>query len=116
MNYLALYTTLIIIVKVIFLFLAIYERHLERTQPKNNSLVNKISIYKERADFIFVAMMSLLLIFLFNPRENNILLINKETKMLIFLFGVILIITANWKLFIHETPFIVNVQHYVGAP
>jgi len=37
--------------------------------------------------------MALLLIFLFNPGTDRSVLIDKETKILLFLFGIILIIT-----------------------
>ena len=45
----------------------------------------------------------MLLIAIFYPRENNIKYINNHVKLLFYLFGWILIITANWNLFFHES-------------
>jgi hypothetical protein len=36
-----------------------------------------------------------LLIYLFNPRTDRSILIDYETKLLLFLFGIILLITMN---------------------
>ncbi len=49
-------------------------------------------------------MMSAMLIYLFNPRADNIKLLNYETKLLLYLFGFVLIITANWNTFFTESP------------
>ena len=46
--------------------------------------------------------MSCLLIYLFNPRSNRVVLIDNETKVLLFLFGIIVLITAKWNIFIKE--------------
>ena len=47
-----------------------------------------------------------LLIYVFNPRSNT-LEINKETKFLFYVYGFILIISADWTIFINES-FIIN--------
>jgi hypothetical protein len=41
----------------------------------------------------------LLLIILFNPFYNNLQYINRETTILLFIFGIILILTADWNTF-----------------
>lgn len=76
-----------------------------------NTLIN---YWKERFEFIFIFLMSALLIYLFNPRKNRGVLINGETKLLLYLFGFILLITANWKLFIKETKWFQDIQHISG--
>ena len=48
-------------------------------------------------------MMSILLIYLFNPRVDRSVLIDKETKILLYLFGFILLIIAKWNLFTNYT-------------
>jgi hypothetical protein len=71
----------------------------------NNYLINDILdprfiYWKERTEFIFIACMSILLIYHFNPR--NPVPVPKDTNILFFIFGLILLFTANWSLFFEE--------------
>jgi hypothetical protein len=70
----------------------------------NNNIINKLDprfkYWKERTEFIFIASMSILLIYHFNPR--NPVPVPKDTNMLFFIFGCILLFTANWSLFFKE--------------
>ena len=71
----------------------------------------KIEYYKTRIELLFKFLMSLLLIYIFNPRQNRINLINYEVKVTFFLFGIILIVTAQLKEIINESPFLVYIQN-----
>lgn len=53
--------------------------------------------WKERTEFIFTICMAILLIYYFKPGTSKPL--NRETGLLFFLFGWILIITAKWNIF-----------------
>jgi hypothetical protein len=57
--------------------------------------------------------MAILLIYLFNPQKNRIFMINNETQTLLFLFGFVLIITANWKTFLKESGMFKKIQFVV---
>jgi hypothetical protein len=107
MNYYDAFIYFIIFIKIAFIIMTIthlYLKFYKVVKGDNYSeLDKKIVFWKERFEFIFVALMALLLIFLFSPRNNRIVLIDKETKVLFYLFGFILLITANWNLFIHES-------------
>jgi len=46
--------------------------------------------------------MSLLLIYHFKPGNNKPL--SEETSLLFFLFGIILVLTAKWSIFVKEAP------------
>jgi hypothetical protein len=109
-----MYITSIIIVKVVFIILAIYERYLKHKKPVNNKKILEITYWRERIEFVFIFMMSTLLLYLFNPRMNNINMITGETKLLLFLFGFILIITAKWNIFISESKWFEYVQGSLG--
>ena len=109
-----MYVYLIFIVKVIFIILALYEKSLKRGGKKNNAKVMKVNFWKERVEFIFVILMSLLLMYIFFPRASRINLINSEVKLLLFLFGIVLIITANWSTFIHESRRFKQFQSTIG--
>ena len=115
MNKLDIYITLIIIVKVIFILLAIYGTYTKHKKNSDKKLVEKIEFWKERFEFIFIAMMSVLLIYLFNPRENRLNLITSETRILLYLFGFILIITAKWQLFIGDSPLLKQIQSHISS-
>lgn len=97
------YITFIIIVKLIFIFFAVSHIYL-KIKGKENSETDKIVVYwKERLEFTFKLLMSILLIYLFNPRTPKAVLIEGETKLLFYLFGFVLIITAGLKDFFKES-------------
>jgi hypothetical protein len=102
MNYLSIYIILIFAVKIAFMTLAIYRLYIKSKNPQDKKLLTKIEYWKARSEFTFITLMSILLIYLFNPRANNTNMINSETKLLLYLFGFVLLLTENWSTFIHE--------------
>ncbi len=62
---------------------------------------DKLMYWKDRTEFIFTISMAILLIYHFNPRSKPVP-IDKETAILFFLFGWILVITAKWSTFFVE--------------
>ena len=66
-------------------------------------LDNKILFWKDRIEFVFVLLMSILLIYVFFPRRQIPLQIDYEMRILFYLFGIILILTAKWDIFIDES-------------
>lgn len=65
-----------------------------------NKINNNLLYWKKRTEFMFVVSMAILLIIVFNPYKN--VPIDENSSDLFFLFGIILLITANWNLFITE--------------
>ena len=55
----------------------------------------KIHMIKTKVENVFKVLMSLLLIYLFNPRTDRSILIDYQTKLLLCLFGIILLITMK---------------------
>jgi hypothetical protein len=100
------YIILVIIIKVIFLLLLIYSfyiKHLVKKYPNNKNYkisLEKIDKFKYKVEFIFTIAIALLLIILFNPNRKKHLPINHETRLLLYLFGFLLIISADWENFI----------------
>ena len=95
----------IIIVKVIFLLAAVGHAILHffvKTSDKAAKVDPKLVYWKERTEFVFKASMSILLIYHFHPRYGHP--INSETALLFFLFGWVLLLTADWDLFIETAP------------
>jgi hypothetical protein len=113
MDYFSMYVYLIFAVKIIFIILALYERTL-KSGKKDMAKEEKVAFWKERVEFIFVLLMSLLLIYVFFPRANRINLVTGEVKLLLFLFGIVLIITANWSLFFKESRSYQEIQYVLG--
>jgi len=106
MDYLTYYVYFIILIKIIFISLAVYKLYVEK-KSHNKKLASKLEYWKKRVEFIFITLMALLLIYIFNPRMSNLGLINKEIQFLLYLFGFILLITAKWSEFIN-TPNVFN--------
>lgn len=96
-----MYITFIFLIKIGFIIMTITHIYLQAKGKEKSDLDKNILYWKERFEFIFIAMMSILLIYLFNPRVDRSVLIDKETKILLYLFGFILLITAKWNLFIN---------------
>lgn len=101
-----MYITFIFIIKIGFFITAVTHIYLKAKGQDKSDLDKKILYWKERFEFIFIALMSILLIYLFNPRVDRSILIDNETKILLYLFGFILLITAKWDLFIKESPLV----------
>ena len=108
-----IYITFIIFIKVGFVILAISHLYLKLKHKEHSETDKKIIFWKERLEFIFIILMAVLLIYLFNPRNDRSILITHETKILLYLFGFILLITADWNVFFHESPFFKKFQKIV---
>ena len=99
MNYYNKFIYLIIFIKFIFIGLSIYLVYIKRKEANNKNKINRITQLKKKAETIFITCMSLLLIYLFNPRynKNEVIILDYETRLLLFLFGFVLLITRDWE-------------------
>jgi hypothetical protein len=79
-----------------------------------SDLDKKVFYWKERFEFIFILLMATLLIYLFSPGKERTVMIDGETKVLLYLFGVVLLITSNWADFFHEAEWFQYLQNSVG--
>ena len=101
-NWLDFFVFFIILVKIVFVISAIGTVVLSHsTSAKAEKIDPKLLYWKERTEFVFTICMAILLVYHFNPCFTK-KPIDEETSTLFFLFGLILIITAKWSLFIHE--------------
>lgn len=79
-------------------------KYLLKKNPTNKSYKTSLEIndrIKDQVEFIFNIAMALLIIILFNPRQKKHLKIDSETRLLLYLFGYLLVISADWSSFIH---------------
>jgi Na+/H+ antiporter NhaD/arsenite permease-like protein len=108
-----IYIILIVLVKIGFIGLAVTHLYFKRDGKINSEKDKEVLFWKERFEFVFIILMACLLIYLFNPRNERSFMINYETKLLLFLFGFILLITANWNTFIEESEIFKDIKSSV---
>ena len=70
MKKLDLYITFIFIIKIVFLILAVTHVYLKAKGKANTELDTKILFWKEKIEFVFVLLMSILLMYTFFPRRQ----------------------------------------------
>lgn len=114
MNKFDVYISFIFLIKIGFVIMAITHLYLKLKNKEHSDLDKKTLYWKERFEFIFTILMSILLIYLFNPIHDRSILIDHETKILLYLFGFILLITSKWDNFIKESPWFSILKSIIG--
>ena len=109
-----LFIYLIFAVKLCFVSMSVTHIYLKVKGESDSDLDKKVFYWKERFEFIFLLLMAILLIYLFSPGKERTIMIDGETKVLLYLFGVVLLITANWDTFFHEAEWFQYLQKSVG--
>jgi hypothetical protein len=95
-----IFIVFIVIVKVVFITLAATLWYLKVAHiPSNNQTGTQLKYWKDVAELIFIISMSLILIYSFYPRWSTPVILTHETKFLLFFYGIITIITADWDVF-----------------
>ena len=95
----------IILVKGLFLFFVVWNFYLKKKHGNGNGsdetkLEKRISYCKNLTENLFMVLVSILLIYLFNPyHENKYLLDDKYVKALLFIYGILMLITFDWTVF-----------------
>lgn len=101
---LSLYIKFIIFIKILFIIFAIGHVILQRSvNPTYKNLDEKFVILKKQTEFIFKITMSILLIYYFNPHEKIKHEIDAETTLLFYLFALVMIFTADWRIFFKDS-------------
>ena len=111
MDYYTIYIYSIFLIKIIFIILASAHLYLKFKNETGSNLDKEILFWRERIEFIFILLMAFLLIYLFNPIKNKMFMINNETKLLLYLFGIVLIITAKWETFFKTSSVFKKIQY-----
>ena len=107
------YIYLILVIKIAYIFLTVTHIYLKIKGRGDSAFDIEILYWQHRFEFIFVCLMSFLLIYLFNPMKPNVV-IDSETKLLFFMFGFALLLTANWNVFVHEAKWFTYIQRSIG--
>jgi hypothetical protein len=114
MSYFHSYIQFIIFIKFLFIVLAISHIYMKMNNKADSDLDKKIVYWKKRDEFIFEVLMALLLIYLFNPMYDHKELFDSHVKILLFIFGFILLITAKWSYFFGESLWFKYLQNTIG--
>lgn len=91
----------IVVVKIIFIISTISILILSKINPSYKHL-DKLSNIQDKTHGSFTLLISALLIYLFNPRKNRDYRLDKETKLLIYLYGWITILFLIKQYFINR--------------
>ena len=102
MNYLDIYVIIIFIVKICFIILSLLDKFL-KLRDYNPNTINLLHYLKDRLELLFKLLMSLFLIYMFYPYRKKPLELDFESRLLLYLFGFVLIITANWHLILEDS-------------
>jgi len=104
--------TIIYMSKLTFIILGILLLHLKNAGPKYKFLKNTIHHYKNIVEFIGLLLFSILLVDLFNPLKKGIY-ISGDIQYMMFLSGIIIFITLNWRRFFDESRLLQQAQRIV---
>ena len=110
MNKYTAFIYFLIFLKVTFILLSIVNIYLVLDKKQNTTLDKNIVYWKSKLEFVFVFFMSFLIMYLFNPFKKNMVYITTETKVLLFLFAIILLITADYKDFFKQSKMFTELQ------
>ena len=98
MNKYDIYIKTIYYCKIGYIITTLINLYLKFKHTKSPDLNKQISFWNTRFDFIFKLLISFLLIYLFNSRNDNGVLIEGETKTVLFMLGITLLLSSIWNL------------------
>ena len=108
------YVVFLFAIKIVFAFLSIIYFFLKEQHKENTTFAQNILYWKDRCEFIFIAGVALLVIYLFNPRSYP-KLIDANQRFILFVFGILIFIQSNWKLFFTQSKWLEDLQHLTGG-
>jgi hypothetical protein len=113
MNHYDYFILFVFLSKILFVVCGVWHFILVKKNKGENELSIKLAIWKEYFEFIFVVSMALLCLYLFNPLAEIRPAINKETRVLLFIFGWIILINCKWDLFFEQSKWFTLLQYFV---
>jgi hypothetical protein len=116
------YVSFIIFIKILFIFCAVVTfllktkiKYSNNTDKKIITFYNNLSVCKEMLEFLFIISTALICIIVFYPFYKEQVMIDKPTRLLLFLYGFIILITANWSVLTTTLPsWFLDLQKIVG--
>jgi hypothetical protein len=83
------------------------------TNTNNLKTQQRIEYLRSSCEFVVTVLISSLLIYLFNPFYPKLYLVDKETKIVLCLFGIILLLTSKWHIVFNTNKFFVLFQEFL---
>jgi hypothetical protein len=115
------YILFIIFIKILFIIFAVVTFLLKTKMKysKNNdkkiiSIYNNLSLCKETLEFLYIISTALVCIIVFYPFYKDRVIIDKNTRLLLFLYGFIILITANWNILTQLPSWFIDMQKIIG--
>lgn len=114
------FTLLLRFLFIVFAFMAFRTEAKLKNNPSDMYLVKEHKQYiyiRNHLELLFKFCIALLLIYLFNPMRKEIIPIGFETRVLLYLFGILILLTADWRVIIDNKTFdkYVSFMHNVVA-
>jgi len=105
------------IIKIIFFILSGIIIYLKLTNKQNlpSSSMLYLSHWQESSEFFFILNIGVILLYVFYPFREKPVLVGSETRLLLFVFGIIIIITNKWDLFFKENKWFYYFQRFIGG-
>ena len=116
------YVIFVIIIKVLFVIFALISRYYQ-TKIKSGSKTdlqeytqkyNWAVYWKDRLEFFFLISTSLICIIVFYPFYSEPIFIDRHTKLLLFIYGFIVLITLNWNILGNLPPWFISLQNIIS--
>lgn len=82
---------IIVIAKLLFIIASIILLVLSKVNPSNQH-IQQLTIIQDKTHNLFTFLLSILLIYLFNPYKNREVRVDNETKIILYLYGWITIL------------------------
>lgn len=103
----------IVLNKILFVIFGVWHFILVRENKGETEFSSSLHIWKEYCEFMFIACMAILSIYLFNPFLEVRPAINYETRVLLFVFGWIVLLNSNWTLFFEQSKWFTLLQYFI---
>jgi hypothetical protein len=98
------FVVFIIFVKICFVLFAALEVYYKVEKKEGTAWAEWALYWKERLEFVFIISMAIVCIVLFNPISKGTLVVDDHVRLLLFVYGFIILITSNWHTFFGELP------------
>jgi hypothetical protein len=111
-----IYVYFLVFIKTLFILGAaveVYLKHKGINDKYSTELIEWIDYWKGRCEFIFIVGSAVILIILFTPFRSKLVVIDYESRILLYFLGWILLITAKWSEFFHEAKWVTYLQKIV---
>jgi hypothetical protein len=113
MNSYDFFIAYVLLNKILFVICGIWHFILVREHKGETELSTKLNTWKEYFEFMFISSMAILCLYLFNPFLEVRPAINYETRVLLFVFGWIILLNCKWDLFFEQSRWFTLLQYFI---